>query len=121
MRFLPPHALLCALASFCAVTPVAAQNSVSQGAFNLTTTQVSVGSTATQVAPARITRTQVAVTNPSATAVFCGPTSAVTVSTGFELLGTATVPAVRWLPYTGALWCIVASATQTVTVDDVWN
>lgn len=85
----------------------------------LATKQVDVAITATQIVAARTGRNAITVTNKTgAQQVYVGPTSAVTAATG-QLLP-AGVGASITLPYTGALFGIAVSATQTVTVAETY-
>jgi len=93
-------------------TPVASSST-------LATKQVDVATTATQIVAARTGRNAITVTNKTGSQqVYVGPTSAVTATTG-QLLP-AGVGASITLPYTGALFGIAVSATQTVTVAETY-
>jgi hypothetical protein len=86
---------------------------INEGGSNLATAQVSVGVTATLVAAARPSRVAVSVTNAGAVDVFCGgPT--VTITTGDLLTGTK--GSTKAYQTNTALYCIVGSGTQIVTV-----
>lgn len=79
---------------------------------NLATSQVSVGTTATQVVASRAGRSIVTVVNTTTTDIYLGA-AGVTTSTGILLPGTKGASVT--LQYTGALYGIVASGTATVT------
>jgi len=87
------------------------------GAGTLATGQVSVGATATAIAAARAGRHQITVTNDSTTDVFLGGLG-VTASTGVMLPGTKGASVT--LPFTGALYGIVASGTETVSFTELY-
>ncbi len=84
-----------------------------RGNASIATSQVSVAATATLVAAARATRNAVTVTNLGAVDVFCG-TAGVTTTTGTLLVGTK--GAALTIPTIADVYCIVAAATQSVTV-----
>lgn len=79
---------------------------------NFTPAQVSVAATATQIAASRTGRNLIDVVNTTTTAVYLGG-SGVTTSTGLLLPGI--VGASVTIPFTGALYGIVATGTATVT------
>ena len=80
---------------------------------NIATAQTTVGSSATLVAAARAGRKSIIVTNFGSVDVFCGP-SGVTTATGDLIVGVRGAGKV----YDGgaAVFCIVASGTQTISV-----
>lgn len=80
---------------------------------NLATNQVSVAATATLVVAARAGRDSVTVENHGTTDVYVGSSSGVTTSTGILLPGTK--GAAITLSYSGAVYAIVATGTQTVS------
>lgn len=79
---------------------------------NFTPAQVSVATTATLIVAARTGRNLISIVNTTTTPIYLGG-SGVTTSTGQLLPGV--VGASLTLPYTGALYGIVASGTATVT------
>lgn len=81
---------------------------------NIAAAQVTIAATATLAANARANRVAVTLENHGTTAMYCGPTSAVTTSTGFRLPGVD--GASLTLPYRGILYCITASGTQAISV-----
>lgn len=82
---------------------------------NFTTAQVSVLSTATQVNTNRA-RFATVVENTTTTAIYCGPNSTVTTSTGFLIPGV--VGAAMTFPYSGPVWCVSGGSSATVTAAD---
>lgn len=78
-----------------------------------TATQVSVGNTATLLSALNSARTRITITNAGTTAVYLGA-SGVTTSTGALLAGIVGYPVLYRT--TAAIYGIVASGTQTVTV-----
>jgi monoamine oxidase len=84
---------------------------------NWSTSQVSVGSTPTLIAAARNGRNAVVVTNVGTTTVYLGGSS-VSTSTGAYLAGA--VGAAKVVPYSGAVYAVVAVGTQTVTVEELY-
>jgi len=95
---------------------IAASGAIAQdaGTRSLASSQVSVTNTATQAAQARAGRNALTIQNHGATAMYCGPTNAVTTTTGFRLPGVD--GASITLPTTAAVWCITAAGSQTVSV-----
>lgn len=86
---------------------------------------ISVTTAATAVIAAFATRVGGQIQNQSTSAVFCGFTSGVTTSAYAFILKAATGaadgtggPANLQPGYTGAIWCIVASGTATVSESD---
>jgi hypothetical protein len=79
---------------------------------NFTPAQVSVGTSATLIAAARTGRQLLTIVNTTTTAIYLGG-SGVTTSTGHLLPGV--VGASLTIPYTGAMYGVVASSTATVT------
>lgn len=79
---------------------------------NFSTAQVACATTATQVVALRTARALQSVVNTTTTPIYLGG-SGVTTSTGHLLPGV--VGASLTLPFTGALYCVVASGTATVT------
>ncbi|HEY7298559.1 MAG TPA: hypothetical protein VH684_11540 [Xanthobacteraceae bacterium] len=80
---------------------------------NISTAQVSVGTSATQIVSARAGRNQLVIANHGTTAVYIGG-SGVATSTGILLPGT--VGATITIPTSAAVYGIVASGSQTVGV-----
>lgn len=79
---------------------------------NFSATQVSCGTTATLAAAARY-RNAVTIKVPtSGSTVYIGP-AGVTTTTGFSVDGGT---AMTLQPYAGAVYCVVATGTQTVSV-----
>jgi len=93
--------------------------SLQRGAGNWDTGQVTVSSTATQIVPARTTRRSVVIEQLGSTDVYLGPTSAVTTSDGFLLVGTK--GGQFTVPWTGSVYGIVAAGTQAVAYSEVWD
>lgn len=87
------------------------------GSANFTPAQVSVTTSATLIVAARAGRTLVTVENTTTTDIYIGGAS-VTTSTGHLLPGTK--GASLTIPYTGALYGIVASGSATVTEAEVY-
>lgn len=87
------------------------------GLSTLATAQVSVAATATVIAAARTGRSQVTVTNLGTTDVFLGG-SGVTTTTGILLTGTKGASVT--LTFAGALYGIVATGTQSVSVAETF-
>lgn len=106
----PPN---CSGADWISPTQLAGQP---PGAANFTPAQVSVGTTATLIAASRTGRQYITVCNNSTTDVFLGGTSGVTTSTGQLLLGTK--GSCGTFAYQGALYGIVGSGTDTVSVSE---
>lgn len=79
---------------------------------NFTPGQATIGTTPTLIAAARSGRQSITVTNTGTTAVYLGG-SGVTTTTGAYLPGV--VGATITIPFSGALYGIVASGTQLVT------
>lgn len=88
------------------------------GAANFATGQVSVGTTATQIAATRATRRAILIVNHGTTEVFLGGAT-VTTTTGLKLEGVD--GAAASLPITGAIYGIVASGSQTVSFMEVYD
>lgn len=84
------------------------------GARSIATAQVTVAATATQVAIARTGRLSVTIQNHGTTAAYCGASSSVTTATGFRLPGVD--GASITIPTSATVYCIVAAATQAVSV-----
>lgn len=108
---------LCSSASGGGGSSVTVQN-LAVGAAHLSTSQVSVANTATQIVAARIGtsgtgRVAVTVVNTGAVAVYLGATSGVTTSTGTLL--PAVAGASVTINTTSAVYGIVATGTETVT------
>ena len=80
---------------------------------NMNANQVSVGTTATLVVAARTGRGMVTVSQIGTSDIYCGPTSGVTASTGEIVPGTKGASYTE--AYTGAVYCITASGTDTVS------
>lgn len=96
------------VAALLAATAADAQPFPSQ---NLKTNQVSCGTSATLVAPMRY-RNGITIKVPSGGAtVFIGA-AGVTTSTGFSIDASA---AMTLQPYSGPVYCVVATGTQTVS------
>ena len=87
----------------------------SPGSANWPTTQVSVGASATSILSSRAGRLAVVITNTGTTAVYLGGAS-VTTANGALLAGVA--GASKTIPFTGAVFGIAASGSQTVTVEE---
>ena len=87
------------------------------GVQTLNTKQVSVATTATQVAINRA-RLSVTVENLGTNMVCFGQTNAVTLANGICLPGT--VGAAVTIPFTGAVWGIATSSATTVAVMDLF-
>jgi hypothetical protein len=99
--------------STCGVFPGGGGGSVTITApSNFTPAQVSVGTSATLIAAARTGRQLLTIVNTTTTAIYLGG-SGVTTSTGHLLPGV--VGASLTIPYTGAMYGVVASSTATVT------
>lgn len=80
--------------------------------------QVSVTNVATLVVAARATRGAVVITNMGTTAVYLGPTNAVTAATGEFLAGV--VGASKTLSWVGDVYGIVAAGSQTVSYGEYY-
>lgn len=106
LRFLYAAAVLIGLSS-----PAAAQMDDSSSRWR--SSQVSVTTSATLVAPITPSRRQVMVTTLGTAQVYCGPDNTVTSSTGTPIANVA-FSSIS-LPTTAAVWCIAASA-QTVAI-----
>jgi cytoskeletal protein RodZ len=109
-----------AIASDQSAVPVSVvANTGSIGASNWPTSQVSVTTTVggTSLVAARGGRLGVLITNLGTTAVFLGNTG-VTTSTGVLLPGV--VGASKTVPFVGQIFGIVASGTQTVSVEEYY-
>jgi hypothetical protein len=87
-------------------------------AWAIAVSQVSVGSTATQLAAARAGRQGVVVTQLGATPVYLGG-AAVTTSTGVYLPEIA--GSTKTIPYVSAIYGIVSTGTQSVSVEDYYG
>src|SRR5690242_678309 len=87
------------------------------GSANLTTTQVTVGATATAIVAAHPGRAEILIVNNGSVAVYVGPTASVTTTTGLLIPPSATVPFP--IPYQGALYGITASS-QVISVAEVF-
>ena len=85
------------------------------GATTWAVTQVSIGTTATSLLAARPGRFGVVITNTGTTPIFLG-IAGVTVNNGAFLPGV--VGASKTIPVTGAVFGIVASGSQIVTVEE---
>lgn len=90
----------------------AVQVTTQVGTANFATGQISCASTATQIAASRATRRKITIETHGTTDAFLGP-SGVTTSNGLKLKGIDGAEAT--LGITGAIYCIVASGTQTVS------
>jgi len=80
--------------------------------------QISVGTSPTLIVGATVGRGWLCLTNTSATVVYLGG-PAVTTSTG-HALGAGAAGAAGCIPYTGALYGVVASGTATVTEAEIY-
>jgi hypothetical protein len=76
--------------------------------------QVTVAATATLTAIARSNRMAVTIQNHGTTAMYCGPDSTVTSSTGFRLPGVDGASVT--IPTTAIVYCITGGGTQAVSV-----
>jgi len=90
---------------------------VSKGSSTLTTAQISVATTSTQVVAARANRGSVKITNLGTTDVFIGNTG-VTTTTGDLLPGTK--GASITVPTNAAVFAVASGAAQTVSVMEVY-
>jgi hypothetical protein len=97
---------------------IAATVSVKQIAPTMNVGQVSIGTTATQILAANANRMRLLVTNLGTTDVYLGG-SGVTSSTGHLLKGIAGYPVA--LRFTGAVYGITASGSQSVTYAEETN
>lgn len=86
---------------------------VTTGGNGFAASQVTVATTQTQVAAARPGRNAVTITNTAAVDVYCGPTG-VTTANGDLLVGTK--GASKTYSTAAAIFCIVATGTEPVTV-----
>lgn len=93
--------------------------SLQRGAANWDTGQVTVTSTATQIVAEQTTRRSVVIEQLGSTDVYVGPTSAVTTGDGFLLVGTK--GGQFTVPWTGAVYGIVAAGSQAVAYSEVWD
>lgn len=89
-----------------------------EGAWQATTGQVSIASTATQIVAARSPRRSVLVINHGTTDVYIGFTSGVTTATGILLTGTK--GASLSIPSNTTIYGITASGTQTISYAEVY-
>jgi len=87
------------------------------GSANWPTTQVSAGTSATQLVGARAGRFGVVITNTGTTPLFVG-NSGVTTATGALLPGV--VGASKTIPFVGAIFGVVSSGSQIVTVEEFY-
>lgn len=87
------------------------------GARNLLTSQVSIGTSATQAAVNRA-RMSVSVVSTTTTTVYCGSSSSVTTSSGIPVAGI--VGYAVTMPFTGPVWCISGGSAVTVGVMDIF-
>lgn len=92
-------------------------NPAESGAVNMATAQTTVASTATQIAAANATRRAVLITNTHATVTVYLGSAAVTTSTGQALPAGASIT----IPFTGAVYGIVASSTLVATSVDTYD
>lgn len=89
-----------------------------QGSSLLTTSQVSVGASATPLLAANLGARARVLTNTHASAtVFIGATSGVTTANGHPLAAGASMS----ITYTGTLYGITASATVTVGASEIYD
>lgn len=88
------------------------------GATTIATTQVSVGTSATQIVAARAARDAVIIVNLGTTPVYLG-TSGVTTGNGLLLLGVQ--GAAITIPVTAAIYGIVGAGSQSVAVMEVYG
>lgn len=94
--------------------PISATNRMptTQASNTLSTGQVTVGTTATLIVPARAGRVNLQVSNYSTTDTFCGP-AGVTTANGYLLTGTKGATVI--LTTAAAVYCIVATGTELVS------
>jgi len=105
--------IVAAIAAFFIAVPAVAQGFAAQ---NFLTSQVSCSTSATQASPARY-RNAITIKVPTGGAtVFIGP-AGVTPTTGFSVdAGTA----MTLQPYAGAVYCVVATGTQTISIGETF-
>lgn len=92
-------------------------NPAESGGSNMATAQTTVTTAATQIVAANTTRRAVLVTNMHTTATLYLGTASVTTSTGQALPAGASAT----IPFTGAVYGIVASSTLTATSLDLYD
>ncbi|HEY1448860.1 MAG TPA: hypothetical protein VGF33_10005 [Caulobacteraceae bacterium] len=85
---------------------------------NFTPNQVTCGTAATLIVASRSGRQLLSIVNTTATPIYVGGSAAVTVLTGQLLPGI--IGASMTVPYSGALYCIVASAPSAVTEAEIY-
>lgn len=96
------------------LSPVLVLAQSGPGGRALASSQVTVTTTAAIAAIARANRIAVTIQNLGATAVYCGPDSTVTTTTGFRLPGVDGSSVT--IPSTAAVYCIVGAGTQAVSI-----
>ena len=89
--------------------------SLIRGGSTLTTSQVSVGTTATLVAAARTNRSRLVITQSAAGPCYYGPTTTVSATTGARLTAAG---GSKVYQYVGALYGICPSGAVTTDVDE---
>jgi hypothetical protein len=99
-------------------TTVQPVNVINEGAANIATNQVSIGTSATQVVPVNATRRGVSITNLGTTDVWVGA-AGVTTATGDLLAGSK--GASVFIPTTAAVYAIVGIGTQAVSFMEVYD
>ena len=97
-------------------------NSCPASGGNYTAGQVSIGASANLVVAARsgvpgTGRMTLRLTNTGANTVFCANGSGVTTATGMAISAGQTTPA---LPFYGAMYCIAATGTNIMTVEEIY-